>query len=344
MTVEQPAPTPLDRLAFETRLARRWLPRLWQQHHSLLAVSGGPDSTALAVAMCRLSRDLGVSPFTIVHINHQWRGQESERDERFVRKLAERLEIPCICHRLEVTTGARGESREGWARRLRYERLLETARQTGARYVLTGHTRDDQIETVLMRIFRGTGVYGLAGMRQVRQLDPHVSLVRPLLWASRKHVIRYLQQVNQDWCIDSTNPDLRLARGFLRSQLLPTVRCFFGSQAHRALLRLAKDAAEMVRVVDQVAQGYLDACQVRRSRDAIVLDRRAWNELPEVWQRFLIRKLWQEAGWPQNRMSRVAWKRLTRYCRSKPTGQYDFPGMIRVRLRPDTIHLVQLSP
>ncbi|GIW93776.1 MAG: hypothetical protein KatS3mg110_1817 [Pirellulaceae bacterium] len=331
-------------LPFERRLAQRWPPTRWLDHRSVLAVSGGPDSTALARALCRICPDSPCERFVIVHVNHGWRGAESDRDEQFVQRLAQELGLEFIGYRLEPPATASGLGREGLARQERYRRLLESARRTGARYVLTAHTRDDQIETVLLRIFRGTGVAGLGGMPVVRRLDPHVSLVRPILWASRHAVLRYLGQLHQNWCSDSTNPDPTFARGFLRSELLPVLRRFYGNKVDEAVWRLAEDASELQRLVEVEVRQKMEQCRCRCGPDQVCIDRRAWLQLAEPWQRLILRQIWQDAGWPQRHMTRRHWRQLACWCRQRSEVQRDLPGKVRLYVDSQLIRLIQHSP
>src|SRR5262245_40439606 len=154
---------------------------------TVVAVSGGPDSVALLHALLALRRR--GRPLVIAHLNHHLRGAESDGDETFVRDLPARLvadryaDVRLRCDHLAV--GARapaaGDNLEAVARRLRYDWLAGVARTAGVSVVVTGHTADDQAETVLHRLLRGTGLRGLRGIAGRRPLAPDVEVVRPLL-------------------------------------------------------------------------------------------------------------------------------------------------------------------
>ena len=145
----------------------------------LVAVSGGADSVALLTALVRLQKPVE-SVLIVGHYNHRWRGEESDEDARFVRELAKQygigFELDCAPQTREKST-----ANEASAREARYRFLQQTAERRGARYLATAHTADDQAETVLHRVLRGTGIAGLAGIPRTRVLSPAVTLIRPLL-------------------------------------------------------------------------------------------------------------------------------------------------------------------
>jgi tRNA(Ile)-lysidine synthase len=209
---------------------------------SVVGVSGGADSVALALGLVRLAPADAVRRLVIAHADHGLRA-ESAADHDFVAALAERLGVRFVGRRLAVATAAGREGLEGRARRLRYEFLTEAAHEVGARHVLVAHTADDQAETILHRLLRGTGIAGLAGMRRSRRLADGVALLRPLLHVSRASVREFLAATGQDWREDATNADVRHARNFLRHEILP--RCEAGPYpaATDAIARLGAQAA-----------------------------------------------------------------------------------------------------
>ena len=174
-------PNPRDaRLEYHARLALREL-ELPSQSPLLVAVSGGPDSMALLHYLARDAED--APPVTAGHVNHALRGSESDADAAFVRAAAKAWGVPYE----EVTLGAGAASSEERARLARYEALGAIAARIGADRVLTAHTADDQAETVLLRLFRGAGLRGLAGM-PIRGKVRGVRVVRPLLQVTREQI------------------------------------------------------------------------------------------------------------------------------------------------------------
>lgn len=208
----------------------------------VVAVSGGVDSTALLDALVRM-RDRKDPQLRIVaaHLNHLLRAEESDGDEKFVRDLAERLGVELCVERSDVAALRDGRNLEATARELRYDLLLRCAESFGADLVMTAHTRDDQAETVLMRLIRGTGIHGLRGIHAVRPLGPRVSLVRPMLDISRDEVIDHCSRRELGWRTDSSNFSIDLTRNRVRHELMPLLRSF-NPAIDRTLAREARIA------------------------------------------------------------------------------------------------------
>ena len=188
----------------------------------IVAVSGGADSTALLLALADLKKRKKLDhTFIAAHFNHKLRGENSDDDEAFVRELAKCLgfEFSSASGSLKGTTNL-----EERARNERYKFLSSIAHQNKSKIVLTAHTMNDQAETVLMNLIRGTGPNGLVGIRKVRPLEHNstVRLVRPLLgWAKRGDTEAFCQENNADFRLDTMNKDPRFTRVRIRKSVLP---------------------------------------------------------------------------------------------------------------------------
>ncbi len=185
----------------------------------LCAVSGGADSVCLLHMMLELSKKEGFSVYA-AHFNHGLRGAEAARDEEFVRGLCEKWGVRCVFGAGDVKARIyeTGETVEEGARALRYAFLQEAALRVGAERIATAHTANDQAETVLFRLARGTGSLGLGGIPAVRG-----EVIRPLLELSRREVEAYLKAREIPFVVDSTNADTRYARNHLRARVLPAL-------------------------------------------------------------------------------------------------------------------------
>ncbi len=206
----------------------------------VVACSGGPDSTALTLGLSQLlPRD---TPIAAAHFNHRARGPESDADEQFVREFCAQLGIPLQVER--APTPSDGIS-EAPARELRYRFLQRAAGELGAPFVAVAHTADDQAETVLLRISRGTGLHGLAAMPYSRVIaeGSQVSVIRPLLDATRAEVTEFLEQRGITARLDSSNTDDRYARNRIRHHVLPALK-EINPAVVQAITRLAKIARE----------------------------------------------------------------------------------------------------
>ncbi|MCI0661990.1 MAG: tRNA lysidine(34) synthetase TilS [Acidobacteria bacterium] len=208
----------------------------------VIAVSGGADSTALLDALLRWRQAEGATrTITLAHLNHQLRFQESDDDEQFLRELATRLKLPIFIERITVGEVARWEraNLEAVARRLRYAFLQRIAERCAARIVLTAHTRDDQVETIIMRLLRGAGPHGLRGIKQERPLGDNSKVIRPMLEISRSEVIDHCEHYGLAYRIDSSNQSKRFTRNRIRHELLPLLRTL-NPLAEEAILRTAQ--------------------------------------------------------------------------------------------------------
>lgn len=193
----------------------------------LVALSGGADS----VALLRVLMDMGLECLA-AHCNFHLRGEESMRDERFVRALCQQLDIPLVVKDFDVPAyqQTHGGSVEMACRELRYTWFEEERQRLGCGVIAVAHHADDQIETFFLNLFRGTGMRGLAGMRR---LNGHIW--RPLLDVTREEIINYLEAIGQDYVTDSTNAQNDFRRNRLRNIVLPVVRQQFPSAPSRIL-------------------------------------------------------------------------------------------------------------
>jgi len=273
----------------------------------VVGVSGGADSVCLLHILARWRRELGIR-LHVAHLNHQLRGIESEADAEYVSDLAGSLDIPITIDKQDVAAyrTERNCSIEEAARELRYAFFAQVVREVGAHRIAIGHTRDDQVETVLMHILRGTGITGLCGLascspmaydnQQMSLPASHPSLrskrsnllvIRPLLDITREETASYCQQHKLAPRVDSSNLSPSFFRNRLRLHLLPMLRQYNPS-IDQALLRLADIAKEDIGFVEQQASGLWDEV-ARQENNTIYLDKKQIAGLPIALQRQLLR-------------------------------------------------------
>jgi tRNA(Ile)-lysidine synthase len=183
----------------------------------LVGLSGGPDSVALLAVLQTLAARCRLQ-LHAAHFNHRWRGAESDRDQACAAAVAARLGVECT---IGAAVGcAAGRNREAHARDQRYAFLAAVAAAQGCAKIATGHTLDDQAETVLMRLLRGSGGDGLAGIPAVRD----GRIIRPLIACTRAQVVAFLQAAGLPFCEDSSNADRRFLRTRVRHDVLPLLQ------------------------------------------------------------------------------------------------------------------------
>jgi tRNA(Ile)-lysidine synthase len=296
---------------FENELQQSWPAHLWRDVTVVVAVSGGPDSVALLRGLCR-NKDGGVGRLVVAHFNHRLRGPASDADEQFVRELAEQLQLPYYVQRAPVADlMPQAElTPEAQARQARYAFLQRTTRQIGARYLATGHTADDQAETILHRILRGTGIGGLAGIPRTRPLDELTVVIRPLLFARRAELLGYLASCGQPYRSDDSNQTPCYTRNRIRSELLPHLAQHYNPQIGEALLRLGELAAETQACLDAQVDERLGRAVVQETEEAIVLDCQSLSDLAPVLRSALFIAVWRRRQWPQQAMGFSQWREL----------------------------------
>lgn len=211
----------------------------------LVSISAGKDSMALLHLLMSLQYTLGIS-IAVYHLDHRVRGQESFDDLLFVAGTAAQYGIPAFIEQYDfVRNKAQGKSFEQHAREYRYGRLSAIAREYGCTKIATAHTRDDQIETLLMRIFQGTGLAGLQGIALQRD-----NIIRPLLSLSTRDIYNYCERYQLPHRHDSTNDDVRYLRNYVRHRLIPAIYERF-PHYDSALLNLQKLSLDAVASIDE---------------------------------------------------------------------------------------------
>ncbi len=240
----------------------------------LAAISGGADSTALAYVLERLrAEDRLTGPLAFCHVDHGVRADSAENVEH-VRALAERLEVPFHLRRLESLGDRPSEDR---MRQARYAAISDIARAIGAGAVVTGHHADDNLETVLFRLLRGTGPRGLAGIPEARWLCGEASrclLVRPFLKVRRNTLRGLLARVGIPVYQDSTNADVSYTRNRLRMETIPRLQKELGVGLDVALMTVATTARAATEILDAQARRVLAERSIRRSSHCLHLDLR----------------------------------------------------------------------
>ena len=312
---------------------RRFLARHGVAGRGVVAVSGGADSVALLRALV----DAGADRPVVAHFNHRLRGGESDGDEAFVRGLAGRLglEFRATARDLAAEAAGAGENLEAAARRLRYDWLRAAAGQSGAAWIATGHTANDQAETVLHRLIRGTGIQGLRGIAGVRppaaspETGDSVRIIRPLLTVTRREVLAYLETLGQPYRTDSSNADTRFTRNRIRHELLPLLATF-NPEIVAVLGRLAGQADEAFGQLRADAAGLLAAAERPRAGDVLILDAAALAAAPPHRARDALRLVWEREGWPANGMTFAHWDRAAAIARGDHPAA-DFPDGVHVR-------------
>lgn len=229
----------------------------------IIGLSGGADSVSLLMILSELKKELNIELFA-VHVHHGLRGKEADRDSAYAQELSENLGVPFVCVHANVAEYARvnGVSEEEAGRHLRYQILEEQRLFRHAAKIAVAHHADDQVETVLYNLFRGSGLKGLGGMRPVRD-----AVIRPLLSVTRKEILAYLEEKEISYCEDSTNSGTDYIRNRLRHEIIPAVRERINEGAPSNILQAAKTAAAADACFERTARRILESVGIRERRE-----------------------------------------------------------------------------
>jgi tRNA(Ile)-lysidine synthase len=318
----------------------------------VVAVSGGPDSVALlhALVTLRLAKAPATCSLVIAHLNHQLRGLDSDGDERFMHELHEAFRSRGIaglqlrCERADVGTQARQsrDNLESAGRRIRYDWLADVARSVNAPFVATGHTADDQAETVLHHFLRGTGLRGLRGIAPRRRLAPGIEVIRPLLRATRAEVLAYLDAQGQAYRQDASNADRKFMRNRIRHELLPYLKQDFNPAIATVLGRLSAQAGQAYQAQQVKVRKLLAEAERPRAGTLLVFAAPRFVGVPRQLVREVFRLVWMREGWPLGGMGFREWDRLAAVAAGEMTS-VDLPGAIRARRYQHVVQVGQIS-
>ena len=250
----------------------------------LLSLSAGKDSMALLDIMMWLKDDLYFD-LSIFHLNHMMRGVESDGDEDFLKNLAQEKGLEIFIRRYDFKSKMpAGESFEDFARRVRYDQLSELCKEKGFQKIATGHSLDDNCETILMRIFSGTGIYGLSGIPPRRG-----NIIRPLLILSSEDIYHHLLAGNIHWREDSSNKDSGYQRNYIRNILMPRVIERFGN-ARNAINLLSRVAGDHIDFVNGLIEKTYGSVYEKRD-DEVVIDVTDFIHDENIFKHILIKTI-----------------------------------------------------
>ncbi len=287
--------------------------------HVLVAVSGGSDSVALLLCLREWVRRSGLR-LTIAHLNHGLRGAQAAADERHVRRLAKELNLPVVVGHARVTLRAkrRGWSLEMAARQARYEFLARAVRRVGADAVATGHTADDQAETLLLRLIRGAGPPGWGGVPPASVVQG-ARIIRPLIECRRAEIEAYLRRQEVGWREDQSNRDTAILRNRVRHELLPWLERAFHPKVRDVLAREARLAADENEWGEKLTSEALMRCRApagesEAGRHALAVAR--LQEEPPALRRRVLRRWLLEEGYPADEMNMDSLERIGELIRT----------------------------
>lgn len=293
----------------------------------LVAVSGGADSVAVIHVLDDLKDSLGLS-LSIAHLNHSLRGSESDEDAAFVEALAGDLGLECVSEVTDVRGLASAERRslEDAGHQARRRFLMRVALRLGCDCIATGHHADDQAETVLIRLIRGGGAGGLAGIRPVSS----DGFVRPLIHCRRHEIRRYLDDRGIPYREDSSNLDVSFLRNRIRHELIPTLQRNYNPSIVDLLCRTSLNMAEIEDRLSALGERALEGATVEATADRMSLDSGALRAYDKVIWRYAFQRAYKALAGDARALSHAHLQALVEIVESRPTGTVlHLPGGIR---------------
>jgi len=312
----------------------------------LVGVSGGPDSIALVRVLMDLQKTHNIDTphnynIGIAHLNHGLRGEESIRDEIFVRNFAQDFNLPFFLKKMDVHAKATDEqlSIEEAGRNARYKFFKDTAKIYGFAKIATGHNQDDNAELVLMNILRGSGVRGLCGIPPMRGNK----FIRPLIQMPKSRILAFLKEKHQDFVVDSSNTDQSYVRNKIRHSLIPILEQNFNPETKSCLDRLS----HILGIEDDYLTGQADqifhACTIKKDKTLIAL---SIKELTSNHPALVNRVLRQAIAWVKKDLKRITLTHIQDILiltRAESGKSLDMPGRIRVYKNRDMLYFKKES-
>ena len=299
----------------------------------LVAFSGGPDSVCLLSVLFSLKKVLGIG-LSALHVHHGLRGAEADRDEAFCRELAQKMGVPFESVHVDVPRLVRekGLSEEEAARILRYEALEKTLErrtdkkdpegETGRGWIAVAHHADDQAETILLNLLRGSGLKGMTGMRPVRG-----HIIRPQLESGRQEILKYLSEKQLAFCVDHTNLENDHTRNYLRNEILPRLTEEINKKSAEHIAAAGQMIFEADAFLEEsAAKVFAETGSLDRENGRVALKRRTLKEKPQILRRYVIIEGLKQLGVPLKDWGEIHYAGLDEALFLPARTHLDLPG------------------
>lgn len=290
----------------------------------IAGVSGGADSVCLFFVLLKLQREIGFS-FAAVHVNHGLRGAEADADEQFVKELCEKYKVPLEIFRVNLESIAknRKQSLEEAGRDVRRETFARVMRQYSGNRIALAHHQNDNAETMLWNLARGTGLHGLGGIRPVNG-----RWIRPILCLSRHEIEVYLKEEHQAYCTDLTNMETIYTRNKLRHQVIPILETEVNSAAVRHMNETMEQMCELQEFVGQETQKAFMRCVDVNPSGYRILEKE-WQKLPGLLQKEVIYSCLEQLSGSGKDLGRVHVGAVAELFDKQTGRERNLPGGIR---------------
>ncbi len=286
----------------------------------VIAVSGGADSVCMVYLLKRINKELSNGrKIYLAHLNHKLRGAEADGDAEFVKNLAFELDLPLLIKEVDINKLANElqGSVEEIARNERYNFLKNSAESVEAPYIATAHTADDNAETMLQRIVRGTGLLGLRGIMPKRLIaqDSDIMLIRPLLSLWKDEILDYLKQNKISYRIDSSNFEKKHFRNKIRLELIPLLEEGYNKQVKKALINLSEIAGKSCDMVNDISTNALKNVVLETNDNQFVLDNNALANETDIVIQNIVMELLGKLNTPLKQIGNVHYNDIVNFVK-----------------------------
>jgi tRNA(Ile)-lysidine synthase len=296
----------------------------------LVGLSGGPDSVVLLYVLNMIKAEYGLD-IHIAHLDHKFRGEESKTDRLFCEALAEKLDLEIISEEIDVPeiAGMKKISPEEAARQERYGFFKRIAEAKHLDKIAVGHNKDDQAETVLMRILRGAGMSGMGGMIPVKEMYGFI-VIRPLIEVSRKDIEGFIRESGLEFRHDSSNDETVYTRNKVRRDLMPYLEKNFNANIKEVLVNMAENLREENSFLEKVAKRKFKSMAAVKKAEEIVLDIKKFKKQEEAVKKRILRCALREIKGDLRRFTYQHWKEMEDLIDNRPVNSIvDLPGDIK---------------
>ncbi len=282
----------------------------------IVALSGGSDSVALLTALVQIAPQMDLN-LIVAHINHKLRGEESDEDEKYCRKLSEKMGLVFVSGVMNKTESHRGISPEDFYRRQRYLFLNKVAKDNQAKKIALGHHLQDQAETVLLNLLRGSGLEGLKGILPMRD----GKIIRPLIEISRKQIVNFLNESGIEYRQDSTNENSKYLRNKIRRDLIPYLKKEFNPKVEENLAQTAQILRQEDEFVRQHVFSAMESPYIQRKPNRISLNIQYISGLQKAIRFRLFKALLESLNPAKNGFSFIHIKSLEELTYNQKSGK-----------------------
>lgn len=254
----------------------------------VLGVSGGPDSVALLMIMADFQKKENLN-LIVAHVNYGLRGQDSERDEKLVRELSQKLGLKVLVKKYYAKK--RAGNPEELMRDFRYSFFEEIRKKYRFDKVVVAHTLDDRVETFLMNLIRGSGIRGLISLKEKRD-----RIIRPLLEVKKSEIVTWLKKKNIKFRIDKSNQDNSFYRNSIRNELIPLLEKKYNPSVKNKIFNLAQQLEEITNLVENKLKYVYNNVVIAQKEKELVLDGNKLNQMSDFWQGECFRRVVKSLG------------------------------------------------